>query len=432
MTTATKPTPRVRRKPAKPYPDFPLFPHATGRWAKKIRGRFAFFGPWEDPQAALARYLAQRDELYAGRVPRANGSTAAPQAGPSALAAANGTAATTLTLRDLVNHFLTAKQRRLTAAEMGRRSFADYHAACRRLVETFGVHRLVDDLTSADFGVLRSRIAETRGPVALGNEIGRIRSVFKYGYEAGLIPRPVRFGPEFVKPSKRTMRLARHAKGLRMFEAGEVRALTEAATPALKAMILLGINCGMGNTDVAELPRAAIDLKKGTLDFPRPKTGITRRAMLWVETVQAIKAALAVRPQPEDPADADLVFITKHGHRWMRVSGPGPRSKGKSQAVTSDAVGLQFGKLLRETGLQRQGRAFYSLRHTFRTVADELGDRRAVDRVMGHESGADVSTNYVERITDERLQDVSRHVRAWIRRPEARSRVPVGRVRREG
>src|SRR4051812_8210227 len=133
----------------KPRPDFPLFPHATGRWAKKIRGRFAFFGPWADPQAALARYLAQRDELYAGRVPRASGTAAAPLAGSSGLVAANGAAAPLgLTLRDLVNHFLTAKQRRLDGGEMGRRSFADYHAACRRLVEVFGVHRLVDDLSS--------------------------------------------------------------------------------------------------------------------------------------------------------------------------------------------------------------------------------------------------------------------------------------------
>ncbi len=60
-------------KPAKPYPEFPLFAHAAGVWAKKIRGKLHYFGRWSDPDGALDKYEADKDMLHAGpQTPRDN------------------------------------------------------------------------------------------------------------------------------------------------------------------------------------------------------------------------------------------------------------------------------------------------------------------------------------------------------------------------
>ncbi|NQU25400.1 MAG: hypothetical protein HQ567_29290 [Candidatus Nealsonbacteria bacterium] len=69
------------------------------------------------------------------------------------------------------------------------------HATCKTINKAFGLNRLVEDLASDDFERLRCNLAKNRGPVALGNEIQRIRVVFKYAYDAALIDKPIRYGP---------------------------------------------------------------------------------------------------------------------------------------------------------------------------------------------------------------------------------------------
>ena len=55
-------------KPKKPHPDYPLYAHRSGQWAKKVRGRTRFFGKWADPEAALQKWVAEKD---APALPRA-------------------------------------------------------------------------------------------------------------------------------------------------------------------------------------------------------------------------------------------------------------------------------------------------------------------------------------------------------------------------
>ena len=118
MTSSHSTSAKPLCKPAKPHKDFPLFAHACGKWAKKIRAKMHYFGHWDDPQGALAEYLDVKDDLLAGRTPSRT---------PDAF-----------TVRDAVNHFLTAKQRLVESGELSSRTFSDYRQTAEKVVDHFG------------------------------------------------------------------------------------------------------------------------------------------------------------------------------------------------------------------------------------------------------------------------------------------------------
>jgi len=379
-------------RPGKPHKDYPLYAHHNGQWAKKVRGTTRFFGPWDDPQGALDKWIEQKDDLLAGREPRVVGEG--------------------LTVRSLVNQFLETKENLVKTGELAQRTWEDYKLIGVKLVGVFGRTRLVTDLRPADFEKLRREFTKGQGkkrrghgPTALSNDIGRARAFFNYAHKQGLIDKPLVFGDGFKKPSQRVMRCERQKKGRKMYTAKQIRTMMDKAGPQLKAMILLGINCGMGNHDCATLPVSALDLKTGWLDFGRSKTGIERRCRLWPETITALKDVLANRHEPKDKAHADKVFITKYGFPWL--------SKGKTQR--DNPISKETAKLLKTLKIHRPGLGFYALRHTFETIGGESMDQAAVDRIMGHAPRAnDMSAVYRERMTDKRLFRVANHVRKWL------------------
>ncbi len=70
-------------RPPKPYQEFPLSPHPTGNWQKKIRGKIHYLGRWSRVRngkmerlpgdawkEALELYKSQADDLHVGQKPR--------------------------------------------------------------------------------------------------------------------------------------------------------------------------------------------------------------------------------------------------------------------------------------------------------------------------------------------------------------------------
>lgn len=377
----------VNEKPEKPYSDFPLSPLTNGQWGKKINGKHYYFGVWADPDAALLEYLNEKDDLFAGRRPESRSNLA-------------------ITVYEACNHFLTAKKSLVGTNERSQRTYRDYVHTCEKLCGILGKTRSVESLTAKDFAELRSKLSEGVGLVRLGNMIQHIRSMFRFAAENDLVAKAVKFGTEFKKPAKKAVRREQRGRPAKRFSATNLRTIIEGAPVPMKAMILLGINCGFGQTDCSMMPIDAADLKNRNCAFPRPKTEVPRSCPLWPETIEAIQATIKDRAKPATENLKDRLFLTSVGTEYVRFSEKGTSLNGISR---------QFDRLLEKLDLKTDGHTFYALRHTFETIGGDSGDQVAVNFIMGHTpDDDDMAAIYRKEVFRRRLKKVVDHVRKWL------------------
>jgi integrase len=378
----------------------PLYLHASGQWAKKVHGKLIYFGT--DLTAANARWLAERDYWIAGVTP--------PTRMPTTEAA---------TLSELANLFNDRCKRLVRDDEMSQRSFDDYTPTLKRLIAILGSTRQVETLTPLDFANIKERLGEPiaraknktgrtcdrRSPGTIAGDIRRIRAFLSWCHDSRLIAEPD-YGSDFAPIARKTAQRHAAKKERRDLSPDDLRAIIAASSIGFRPLILLAINGGVGNLDLAEMRITQLP-NLGDADpwliLPRGKTGTDRRFPLWPETVAAIRDYLPNRPAHAGRSNADRLFLTRHGLAWIRADG------GKRV----DSIAGAFTKCRKAAGIPRG--TFYDLRRTFQTIAAETLDFPAVSFVMGHAKREnDMAARYTQHIADERIRAVCERVRGWL------------------
>jgi integrase len=137
---------------------------------------------------------------------------------------------------------------------------------------------------------------------------------------------------------------------------------------------------------------------------------------LWPETVRALRAWLAVRPEPEQESAKGCVFVTARGRQWLSDVTAKFKDESEVEQRIAYPVVAAFSALAKRVGVHRKGVGFYVFRHVFRAQADGALDGVAIDRIMGHKDPT-MGGHYRDTgsgIDDSRLIAVAQRVHDWL------------------
>lgn len=315
-----------------------------------------------------------------------------------------------ITLGELCSRYIAAKQRDYERGALTYASVRTIFQATNRLLKFFGENCLVVTMGPDHFSRAAEEILKTRTSVGLANEIRYWRGVFSWGRTNGFLFQVPTYGDAF-KIERKAERLKRENRNrkeqgklatLKTFDRDEILRMLEVADPVVSAWIWLGINCALGQHDIALLTESEFEVTDDGVWYSdcRLKTGIPRESFVWDETFEAVNDAYKCRPDAAREEHECRIFLTNKGYLWVTPS-------------SSTHFRKSFSQTMRAAKCEVRQRGFYALRHTFRTVAEQIGDMNAARIVMGH-ALTGMEEFYVHEFSRERIQKVCMHVREWL------------------
>jgi len=343
---------------------FPLTLHPTGQYCKKIKGKLYYFG--SNKKEALQKYLDKATSLHThqedSQKPTGNN----------------------MTLKQLCDMYLRYQYSKVQANDLTASHYNEQIGSLNKLMSFLGQNIEVNKISTLDLQNYKRMIQKSHVSVCrLNLHISIMKAMFHWARKNDILENI----PNIDAVSRG--KIVHHEKFT--FNQEQVNKLLSAAAADIKmrAMIWLGLNCGFGCTDCAELRWSDLDLVNARVKLPRRKTGILRDLPLWPETVEAIEKV---------PKTGKLVFYTSRGNPYIQTLLK-TDGNGNGKYITLNTITTKFSRLIKKSGLDvPKGTGFYTLRRTAATIAARSGDPFAVQRLLGH-ADLQMATRYVQDVS---------------------------------
>jgi len=355
---------------------FPLTFHPTGQYCKKIKGKMYYFG--SDKKEALQKYLDQATYLHGcqDNLQKPTGDN--------------------MTLKQLCDMYLNYQYSKLQANDLTASHHNEQIDSLNKLMVFLGQNIDINNISTLDLQNYKRRIQKSYVSVCrLNLHISITKALFHWAKKNDVLANI----PNIDAVSRgKIIHQERFT-----FNSEHITRLLSAADVKMRTMIWLGLNCGFGCTDCAELKWIDLDLVNARVKLPRRKTGISRDLPLWLETVEALEKISRT---------GKLVFYTSRGNPYIQTLLK-PDGNGNGKYTTLNTITTKFSRLIKKSGLDvPKGTGFYSLRRTAATFAARSGDPFAVQRLLGH-ADLQMATRYVQDVsaqTDRVIENSRRYI----------------------
>lgn len=187
----------------------------------------------------------------------------------------------------------------------------------------------------------------------------------------------------------KSYKFERPAKSIPVFSDAEIAALVKGAVGIHRLLLLLMLNCGMTQQDIADLRRDEVAIDRGRLTRRRSKTRRKKSSvlvsyLLWPETQELLREHIET--------SGDLALVTKSGKPWVWSE-----TTDAGKLKSSDNVATIFANLKRKLKIDDVGKSLKVFRKTSATRLKnnrEYKDARFM--FLGHSERTVTDRHYAE------------------------------------